>query len=454
MHYIIISKTRNTVFGDFTGRAKAILTGIQGILNLIIFLFNPTFTSALKEFFINKPVGFPSKSQSVSYASTRMNGVDTIPHFGSWIWKQSASKLDPICENMSPTSKRVKFANVPEMKKGKMSNIGDALQSNPSITVTSDQKQFVFSPTDIPESQPNDRNKWIMGRRFCADLGIHYILPNDEEEIDRLISQHFFFRSLFSNRNFLSPVQDILRDGAMVLDLGCGPGTWIMEMATEFPRSQFHGIDICDLFPQQIRPDNCHFQVANILKGLPFENALFDFIYIRCVSLAVFQSEWAGVITEILRVLKPGGYLEFVEADYAIQCEGKSLQKIADGIYNSLRARDIHPSWTRRIGEYLRSISVEDISSLSQPFLASIFSGKDGERGVVYWMQFLSALKPHLAQVMYISSEEYDELQQCICRELSTERIQIDVVCTYGRKSGYIDQAEENEDQIEIYSDG
>ncbi|KAL1916128.1 uncharacterized protein VTP21DRAFT_6132 [Calcarisporiella thermophila] len=242
-------------------------------------------------------------------------------------------------------------------------------------------------------------------------------------------------RSFFSNRNFQSPVKESLLDGAIVLDVGCGPGIWTMEMATEYPRSQFHGIDICDMFPQQIRPANCHFQIADILKRLPFEDAQFDFIYIRCMSLAVFQSEWPDVISEIFRIIKPGGYLEFVEA-----------------VYNTLRARDTHPSWACRIGEYLRFIGTEDVNSFSHPITVSSQSGEDVSCGKDYWMHFLRAIKPHLAQVMYISPEEYDELQQCVYRELSADNIRIDVVSTYGWKPFKIIQVREDDEQIDTFS--
>ncbi|KAL1916130.1 uncharacterized protein VTP21DRAFT_6134 [Calcarisporiella thermophila] len=453
MQYLIFTNSRNTPFGDTTGRVKAILTGMIGIFNLIIFFFNPSFSSAISELF-KKSTCPQSKSRSISYASTKLDGGDTIlPHFESWIWKNSNRNSTPSDAVLSAARfKKVKFAQDLREIKGQIEQVTSAqLQRNSTSASTNAQCRLVFSPSEVPGSHINDNGyNWVMRRRFCADSEIHYILPNDEEEMNRLISQHYFFRSLFSNRNFLSPVQDVLRDGAMVLDIGCGPGTWTMEMATEYPRSQFHGIDICDMFPQQIKPVNCHFQIANILKKLSFDDASFDFIYIRCMSLGVFQSEWVEVIADVLRIIKPGGYIEFVEADYAIKCDGKALRKITDGIYNTLRARDIHPSWTRRIGEYLKYIGVEDVNALSLQFPVSRLSREDGGSGVEYWMQFLSAMRPHLAQVMYISPEEYDDLQQNVYQELSAERFNIDVVCTYGRKPFNITHEVEDR-QVEVH---
>lgn len=39
--------------------------------------------------------------------------------------------------------------------------------------------------------------------------------------------------------NFISPVHELLvsEKKHKVLDIGCGPGTWVLEMATEYPNS-------------------------------------------------------------------------------------------------------------------------------------------------------------------------------------------------------------------------
>ncbi|KAL1923617.1 uncharacterized protein VTP21DRAFT_8597 [Calcarisporiella thermophila] len=55
---LYVTKSRDTAFGDSTGKAKAILTGLQGVFNLIIFLFNPAFSGALSQFKLFKDVKY------------------------------------------------------------------------------------------------------------------------------------------------------------------------------------------------------------------------------------------------------------------------------------------------------------------------------------------------------------------------------------------------------------
>lgn len=102
-------------------------------------------------------------------------------------------------------------------------------------------------------------------------------------------------------------------EGAKILDVGCGPGTWIMDVATEYPNSEFIGIDMCDIFPNNIRPANVSFQVGNVLDGLNFEDNTFDMVSLRFFVLAFRKEEWVGVLKEIRRVLKPGGYMLSIE---------------------------------------------------------------------------------------------------------------------------------------------
>lgn len=81
----------------------------------------------------------------------------------------------------------------------------------------------------------------------------------------------------------MAPVSDVLRKGGRVLDVGCGPGSWAMEIAGEYPKSQVVGIDINPMFPRDIKPSNCTFHQYNLLDGLPFEDGSFDYIFMRYV---------------------------------------------------------------------------------------------------------------------------------------------------------------------------
>src|SRR5688572_1316851 len=75
--------------------------------------------------------------------------------------------------------------------------------------------------TQQPESPNKNKSfRFENGRRFHNDESSKYFLPNDEDEIDRLHSQHFLIKYVWQ-RNYLAPVDDLLEnEKAKILDLG------------------------------------------------------------------------------------------------------------------------------------------------------------------------------------------------------------------------------------------
>src|SRR6266542_3559707 len=62
--------------------------------------------------------------------------------------------------------------------------------------------------------------RFVNGRRYHNAGNSKYILPNDNDECDRLHMQHFVFRYAWQS-NFASPVEHILNSkGTKVLDSG------------------------------------------------------------------------------------------------------------------------------------------------------------------------------------------------------------------------------------------
>ncbi|CAG8465206.1 13759_t:CDS:2 [Ambispora leptoticha] len=81
--------------------------------------------------------------------------------------------------------------------------------------------------------------------------------------------QRFLHRYMWK-KDFSSPIEEILNTGAKVLDIGCGEGTWLSQMATEFPRSNFLGLDISAIDSTKFYPGNLSFIQNNVLDGVPF----------------------------------------------------------------------------------------------------------------------------------------------------------------------------------------
>ncbi|WP_223258287.1 hypothetical protein [Thermogemmatispora tikiterensis] len=63
-------------------------------------------------------------------------------------------------------------------------------------------------------------------RRRFEDMP--FFLPKDQQELNRLDSQHAVLRQVFRD-SVLAPVQDLLHEGTVVLDVGISPSRWAFE---------------------------------------------------------------------------------------------------------------------------------------------------------------------------------------------------------------------------------
>ncbi|CAG8730087.1 4953_t:CDS:2, partial [Dentiscutata heterogama] len=76
--------------------------------------------------------------------------------------------------------------------------------------------------TKILRSRKPSKNafRYFDGRRFHNDANSKYIMPNDDEEVDRLQIQHFLYRNIW-NGNYSAPVTELLERGnCKILDVG------------------------------------------------------------------------------------------------------------------------------------------------------------------------------------------------------------------------------------------
>ncbi|KAJ6531116.1 hypothetical protein B0H19DRAFT_470420 [Mycena capillaripes] len=79
-----------------------------------------------------------------------------------------------------------------------------------------------------------------------------YQLPTGRKERERLSLQHRFWSVLFGGKLNPPPLNDAINarmamgDGPApaVLDVGCGSGSWAIEMGNAHPQAQVLGVDL------------------------------------------------------------------------------------------------------------------------------------------------------------------------------------------------------------------
>lgn len=124
-------------------------------------------------------------------------------------------------------------------------------------------------------------------------------------------------RSLGSHGGFFAPH---LAGGLSVLDCGCGPGSITLGIAATCAPGKVVGIDFgasqiehACAAAKGCRLDNVEFRTADCY-ALPFAEASFDRVFSH--ALMEHLSEPAKAISEIRRVLKPGGIVGVCSPDW------------------------------------------------------------------------------------------------------------------------------------------
>ncbi|KAF5615166.1 methyltransferase [Fusarium tjaetaba] len=164
------------------------------------------------------------------------------------------------------------------------------------------------------------------GRRYHAFREGQYVLPNDDQEQQRLDLQHHIWRLLLGGALHTAPLPSPdSTEEYRILDLGCGTGIWAIEMADEYPNATVAGVDLSPIQPDWV-PGNCMFHVDDYEDEWTYrESEKFDYIHGRALSGT--SADWMKFYKQALNNMKPGGYMEMQEYDAWIFSDDDSCDR-------------------------------------------------------------------------------------------------------------------------------
>ncbi|KAI7889589.1 uncharacterized protein EV154DRAFT_514238 [Mucor mucedo] len=394
------------------------------------------------------------------------------------------------------------------------------------VTVQNEDNITTEEETVLVGTGPRGAFRWFKGRRYLnyvtedGSIGTG-ILPNDQLELDRIRVLSFIIRWAFKG-TVLAPVERKLKSGIQVLSVGYGPGIWsghhIMDMAIDFPQSQFTVIDVADLLPadfeeittdekdvfghknnsslftpihpnlpkkfqetnsrlesdlsldsnssfsnvllsrvddtydsdctQEVMDDdlsppkhrkllrNLDFYQTNVVDGgLPFPDDQFDFVKQRLVTASFTLADWKRVIEELVRVTKPGGYIQLLEIDYNtfnLGPNGKAWE--LQLLQTAREKRNMEPRMALYLPDMLKSAGLIDVSSK----LVSIPLGSWGLDLGSLWKHnmemFADSSSPLLSKLVGISESEYRRRWRDMFEEVKDKKAFSNIHAAWGQK--------------------
>ncbi|HZR43042.1 MAG TPA: class I SAM-dependent methyltransferase [Ktedonobacteraceae bacterium] len=170
--------------------------------------------------------------------------------------------------------------------------------------------------------------------------------PENAAEMARLIEQ-----ARLATKGMGGPLTGLpkLSAGAKVVDLCCGPGGWVLDVACERPDVEVVGVDISRIMIEYANAcarsqkiTNASFRVMNITQPFDFSDHSFDLVNARFLTGVLKRDAWKPFINECTRILRPGGILRLTE--------GNEFAITLSPAYEELTAMILQATWRMGYG--------------------------------------------------------------------------------------------------------
>ncbi|KAI9272849.1 hypothetical protein BDA99DRAFT_432821 [Phascolomyces articulosus] len=227
-------------------------------------------------------------------------------------------------------------------------------RSNSSNASSSDTEEEGFVEPKFPISQ----YEYIEGRNFRHSTdGDTPFLPCDDEENERLQLNYLLFK--------------------------IGPGFWVKEMAEAFPNSHFTGTDQI-IYPISDTPANY---------------------------------EWEKVVKELIRVTKPGGWIQLVETSGILQDVGPNMSIWLMRVTVSLQTRNIQLKFGPKLHELLEGKDGVTDLEYSHRSIPLGWLGKLGDLGLECMERMFDSMKPRLCDDWSMNQQKYEKMVEAAAKE-------------------------------------
>jgi SAM-dependent methyltransferase len=217
-------------------------------------------------------------------------------------------------------------------------------------------------------------------------------------------------------------------EAGRILDLACGPGAWVQEVAFHHPEIEVVGIDLsrpvldyARAMARVQRLDNAWFQEMDVLQPFDLPAGSFDLVNARFLATELPPTAWAGLLAECRRVLRPGGMLHLMEAELPITnspATERACALVAAALHHFSGANfpGRHLGTTLRLGQLLGEANYQGIEQ--RAYALEWSAGVDEHQAVSSNVQTaLYLLKPYLCRCVAIEPGEFERLYQQLCIE-------------------------------------
>ncbi|HLI06467.1 MAG TPA: methyltransferase domain-containing protein [Ktedonobacteraceae bacterium] len=218
-----------------------------------------------------------------------------------------------------------------------------------------------------------------------------------------------------------------------ILDIACGPGAWVLDMAQTYPEKRVTGIDISRLMiayaQAQAREkdlNNASFQVMDALKPLEFADHSFDLVNARFIFSFMPATAWPKLLQECLRILQPGGIIRLTESEWYFT-NSAAYERLHGMVTQAMHLAGLSFSpdgrmvgITPMLARLLRDAGFAGIAE--QAHMINLSAGTEAHQGLYQnLLAFLKLIQPFLIKTGVTTQAEVDSLYYQAMGELMSD---------------------------------
>ncbi len=263
------------------------------------------------------------------------------------------------------------------------------------------------------------------------DESTYPIDPENAVEMARLLNQDMMTTKAMGGPLSEQADAPLFHD---VLDLACGPGGWVLDVARLLPGATVTGVDISKLMTDYGRATakarslhNAHFTTMNIQEPFLFADDSFDLVNARALVAVLTPRTWPIMLHEAFRICRYGGIMRLTEAEMPIT-NSPAFEETTQMALNafSMTGRNFGPTArnfgiTPMLSRLLKGAGFSNIRY--KAYGVDTSAGTEGYES--FYQDFMVVFqlgKPFFVKLGLTTDEQYEKLyQQTLCEMRSPD---------------------------------